>query len=405
MNKRKLTHLIIVASTIIGSMIVTSKSVQAIEAVKGQVINVSTCLRIRQGIGTNTSVIGYLNDGEVFNIKDKTGDWYNIEHDGKAGYVYKDYVQEVGKDTGSNDQPINATKGQVVNVDSYLRIRQGAGINTSVVGSLNDGQVFDIKGVNGEWYKIVCDNGSTGYIYKDYVKIIDGAGSPEISLDQAEQQTAMVYNVSTNLRLRSNASTDYNSTVLAYLLPGETFKIIGVSGDWYKINYNGRIGYINKVYANKVDNANSIDNSTYATVLNALKAQIGTPYVFGGSGELLTSSLISSLKQEFPYATYNVSSQFLNKGYRAFDCSGFIQWGFKQAGISIGRTTWDQVTNGIEVSKDNAKPGDLLFYDNLQHVGMYVGNNQWIESPNSRSYIKIAEVPWSKIGRARRIIN
>ncbi|GIM29950.1 ligand-binding protein SH3 [Clostridium polyendosporum] len=411
MNKRKLTQLIIVASTIIGSMIVTSKNVHALEVMKGQVVNVSTHLRIRQGTGMNTPIIGYLNNGQVFNIKDKNGDWYNIECNGKAGYVHKDYVQQVGNDTvkvstNNNNQQIKLTKGKVINVSTSLRIRQGAGINTAVVGYLNDGQSFDIKGISEDWYKIKCNDGTTGYIHKDYVKVIDEVYISQESLEHIEPQLAMVYNVSTNLRLRSNASTDSNSMVVAYLLPGETFKIIGVLGDWYKINYNGKVGYVNKVYVKKIDNTNPADNSKgFTTVLNALKAQIGTPYVFGGSGEIITSSLLSSLKGRFPYATYNVSAQFLNKGYRAFDCSGLMQWGFKQAGISLGRTTWDQVSNGIEVSKGNAKPGDLLFYDDLQHVGMYVGDGKWIESPNSRSYIRITEVPWSKIGRARRVIN
>ena len=53
----------------------------------------------------------------------------------------------------------------------------------------------------------------------------------------------------------------------------------------------------------------------------------------------------------------------------------------------------------------NVKPGDLLFYSNLEHVGMYVGNDMCIEAPNSSSNVRIVNVPWSKIGRARRIIN
>ena len=87
-----------------------------------------------------------------------------------------------------------------------------------------------------------------------------------------------------------------------------------------------------------------------------------------------------------------------------FDCSGLMQWGFKQGGVSIGRTTYDQARNGVGVSVKNAQPGDLLLYSDKSHVGMYIGNGQWIESPNSRSVVRITNVPWSKIGIARRVL-
>ena len=139
-----------------------------------------------------------------------------------------------------------------------------------------------------------------------------------------------------------------------------------------------------------------------------MKSQIGSPYIYGGVGETLTSSLLSSLRRTFPdhaaRGFYDIPSKYLNGNYRAFDCSGLMQWSFRQAGISLGRTTWDQVNNGYEVSPSNAKPGDLLFFSNLGHVGMYIGNGQWIEAPNKGKFVSIAPVPWSKIGRARRVL-
>ena len=139
-----------------------------------------------------------------------------------------------------------------------------------------------------------------------------------------------------------------------------------------------------------------------------MKQHIGSPYVWGGSGEYLTTASLNSLKKTYPIQAaagmYNRAAQYVDRGFRAFDCSGLMQWGFKQVGISIGRSTWDQINNGYEVSVNALQPGDLLFYSNLQHVGMYIGNGQWIESPNSSADVRIATVPWSKIGRARRIL-
>lgn len=87
-----------------------------------------------------------------------------------------------------------------------------------------------------------------------------------------------------------------------------------------------------------------------------------------------------------------------------FDCSGFMQWGFKKANINIGRTTYNQINSGVEVSINNIQPGDLLFYNDLGHVGMYVGDGQWIEAPNSGKTIRITNVPWNVVTRARRVL-
>lgn len=427
---------------------------------KGQVINVSSNLRIRQGATVNSAIIGYLVNGQTFTIKGITGDWYNIECDDKIGYINKNYVKELN--TASNTEKNNegqvstidipkqlanttsntntdtnkqekTSKGQVINISTNLRIRQGASSNTAIVGYLTNGQTFTIKGQNGDWYNIQCGDKS-GYIYKDYVKLIEGnqntetskteTAAPETSKPQAKE-VGTICNVSSNLRLRSNPSTNSNSITLAYILPGQTFNILGISGDWYNVNYNGKVGYLHKDYVKKVNtsasssttnntnngtSSSSVNTSkTFDAVFSALKAQIGSPYVFGGAGELLTSSLLDRLKKTFPaqaqQGIYDLAEKNVNKGYRAFDCSGFLQWGFKQAGITIGRTTWNQINNGVEVSLKDIKPGDILFYSDIQHVGMYIGDGKWIDSPNSRDTIKISEVPWSKIGRARRVIN
>ncbi|MDD7796171.1 C40 family peptidase [Clostridium sp. 'White wine YQ'] len=400
---------------------------------KGQVINVSTNLRVRSGAGASYSIIGYLVNGQTFSILGSEGDWYNIQYDGRSGYVSKDYVKEVSSGgvvtTPTNNIISSSSKGEVVNISSSLRIRSSNSTNSSVVGYLNNGQTFDIKGKSGDWYSIQA-NGISGYVHKDYVKEIStssGSTNPPVTTTPTQtpsqntgSKKGVVYNVNSNLRLRSKASTGSDSRVVAYLLPGATFDVLGMYGDWYNVNYNGNIGYLLKDYVKLVDgtsynnssdanNSNTPSNpSAYNKILSSLKAQIGSPYVYGGAGELLTTAYLNTIKQNFSVeasrGVYDLAAKYVDKGYRAFDCSGFVQWGYKQAGITIGRTTWDQINNGVEVSVSDAKPGDLLFYSDISHVGMYIGNGQWIESPNSKDYVKIVNVNWSKIGRVRRIL-
>ena len=416
---------------------------------KGTVVNVSTSLRVRQSPSTSSSVVGSLRGGQTFEIKGKSGSWYYINANGLTGYIHGDYVQvgenssnNGGQSSGNNgqssennsgmDTSLAGKTGKVVNVSTSLRIRQSPSISSSVVGSLSAGQTFKINGKNGAWYNIDAQ-GTKGHVHGDYVQVLSGnessnsgsnnnqSGSQNNNLDESYNGKAgKVVNVTTNLRLRSQPST--SSSVLAYLLPNERFTSQGkTSSGWFRVNYNGKIGYLHEDYvkivsSNEGANGNTggstgggqVNQSKYEQVLSIMKSQIGSPYIYGGAGETLTSSLLSSLRRTFPdhaaRGFYDIPSNYLNGNYRAFDCSGLMQWSFRQAGISLGRTTWDQINNGYEVSPSNAKPGDLLFFSNLGHVGMYIGNGQWIEAPNKGKFVSITSVPWSKIGRARRVL-
>jgi len=59
------------------------------------------------------------------------------------------------------------------------------------------------------------------------------------------------------------------------------------------------------------------------------------------------------------------------------DCSGLTQWSYEQAGLEIGRTTWDQ-DNNPQVDPTMALPGDLIMWDG--HVAMFLGNGMMIEA-------------------------
>lgn len=108
-------------------------------------------------------------------------------------------------------------------------------------------------------------------------------------------------------------------------------------------------------------------------------------------------------------AIVNYAEQFLGKPYvygatgpNSFDCSGLTFYVYNNAaGINIGRTTHDQINAGIEVSRNELKPGDLVF-THANHVGIYVGNNNMIHAPQSGDVVKIS--PINKFWRARRIL-
>lgn len=89
-------------------------------------------------------------------------------------------------------------------------------------------------------------------------------------------------------------------------------------------------------------------------------------------------------------------------GPDTFDCSGFTSYVYRHAaGIEITRTTYTQIDEGQPVSRDQLKPGDLVF-PNPGHVGIYVGNGQMIHAPQTGDVVKVG--PVYNFYAARRIL-
>ncbi|MFF4956636.1 C40 family peptidase [Streptomyces sp. NPDC001222] len=104
-------------------------------------------------------------------------------------------------------------------------------------------------------------------------------------------------------------------------------------------------------------------DSAYATkadkALAFARAQIGKPYVWGATGP------------------------------GSYDCSGLTQAAWKAAGVALPRTTYDQVNVGTTVPLADARPGDLIFfYDDISHVGVYIGNGMMIHAPKPGAYVR-----------------
>lgn len=72
-----------------------------------------------------------------------------------------------------------------------------------------------------------------------------------------------------------------------------------------------------------------------------------------------------------------------------FDCSGLVWYVFKQLGVKLPRTVAGQYRSGRPIPKDQLQPGDLVFFRNLGHVGIYIGNNQFVHAPHTGSYVRV----------------
>lgn len=116
----------------------------------------------------------------------------------------------------------------------------------------------------------------------------------------------------------------------------------------------------------------------------------------------------------------NIADDYMGVPYKwggtttsGFDCSGYIQYVFKKAGVSVPRTTSQMVTAGTAVSKSNLQVGDLVFFNTsgrgVSHAGIYAGNNNFIHASSSRGVtITSLSDPYywgSKYVTARRVVD
>ena len=115
-------------------------------------------------------------------------------------------------------------------------------------------------------------------------------------------------------------------------------------------------------------------NAKANKALEFCKSKLGTPYLWGGTGP-------------------------------RYDCSGLMMKAYQSVGINIPRTSKQQSTFGKAVSRSNLQVGDLVFFGSpVHHVGMYVGNNQYIHSPKTGDVVKISNLTRKDYAGARRVV-
>ena len=73
-----------------------------------------------------------------------------------------------------------------------------------------------------------------------------------------------------------------------------------------------------------------------------------------------------------------------------FDCSGFVSFVYRHFGVALPRTTYEQFTRGRRVSRAGLRPGDLVFFDGVGHVGLYVGHGRFIHAPHSGASVEVS---------------
>jgi cell wall-associated NlpC family hydrolase len=115
----------------------------------------------------------------------------------------------------------------------------------------------------------------------------------------------------------------------------------------------------------------------------------------GGGGGSVTSG---GLPSEGYSAAVGIAERYLGVPYvwggaspSGFDCSGLVMYVYAQLGVSLPHYTVAQYNypNAVHPSRSELEPGDLVFFAGLGHVGIYIGNNEFIHAPHTGAVVSI----------------
>lgn len=272
-----------------------------------------------------------------------------------------------------------------VTASGGLRLRAQATTSSAILDTAQRNEVVVVLSKEGDWYKVNY-NLQEGYMHSDYVSML--------TRENAELGYGQFLNSS-----KVYAAVDPTSKVLDTADKDEKAYIIGVNTGWYKVIFNEVIGYVpsNVLKLTEVPYENH-DSENYPRFFRLGKST-GLP---PSADALKEEAVLPSNDGERIVAT---AKKYLGVPYvwggaspSGFDCSGLVYYVFNVNGYSMYRTPADQYRQGTYVSRNNLQPGDVVFFYNtvpgtgISHVGIYVGNGQFIHSPNSRSVVSIASL-------------
>jgi len=397
----------------------------------------ASSLKLRKEPSLEGDVLYGISKDAKVEIIEKTDDkWYKVKYNGDTGYVSAEYIKteevdlkptpEVSEEPEEvvTEEPTEAEETSAYKTSVETDIYILPIINSSVINEIEaQKQVNVIKKMN-KWAYVEIDD-KYGWVIFDKLMSETAGTVPEVTpettpdvtseptiapevtekpvqtpeltekptptpevTEKPVQNTETIgyINVSTYANLRKEPSTE--ATVLDTLLRNTEVKVLFEENGWSKVTVKGMTGYVSKdlISSTKLEEIDTTSRGTNeqrepekpvqnieivepstdgAKVVEFAKKYLGYKYVLGGTT---------------PSA--------------GFDCSGFVYYVFGQMGKSISRSLYSQASSGVAVSKANLQIGDIVIFNDsnnssLGHVGIYVGDNQFIHAANPKRGVVI----------------
>lgn len=395
-------------------------------------------VRIRESADGSSNIITNAYRNDTVNVLEDSGSWYKVEYEGKTGYISKDFVEV--KEENSNTVASDPTSENVIPSDNQTsevssnketKIEKDANLkllpnfSSRSLGVIQVGTEIEVKREVNNWIQITAGS-NTGWILKNYAEgfsistssqdtianssnvvdteIQDANTDAENEADTQNSTNQKAYINIDTARVRETAG----GKIIGNLDINDVVTIIGEEGDWYKITCTEYPeGYVSKslvtigsVSSRSLAEERQDGQSEELDVGEAPVEEVVAEPEPQPEPEPVVEEVVQELVPEPDYNA-DLGSQvvafaesFLGSPYvsggsspSGFDCSGFTSYVYSNFGYSLNRTASGQTANGMEVSRDDLQPGDIILFQDygrsyVGHAAIYIGDGNFIHAAN-----------------------
>ena len=376
-------------------------------------------VNLRQSDSSDSEIVGQLSQNEEVEILENLGDWCKVKANGTEGYVKTSLLnmenseentnttegeqqgvaqneteanQDSGEATADNTSAEETAKEETEEINQNdelgkyyvtenIKIKLVPLINATDMIEIEKDKEVNVSRILNGWAYIELENSTTrGWIRLDKLKsesqkkaddeakAAEEAAAAEAAAKEAELnapaiKTSFIQTEKVNLRKEANTTSE----ILERITKNTEVEVLSEENGWSKCRVNGKVGFISTEY---------LGDEKVEEVTSRAATESRTP----------AAPVSSNATSVVGYAQGLLGSQYVSggKGPNSFDCSGFVQYVYKQFGITLGGSTYSQIGNGTSVDKANLAPGDLVFFNGNSHVGIYMGNDTFIHAANSK---------------------
>jgi len=315
----------------------------------GYVLLTSGTLSVKAEPSSDAQTVDVLDCKTQIKILSTSEGWSHIQYDGsKQGYA------PISKLTDSKEEAEfaakhydNYMKAKVTpSSSSVVRVRKSPSTSSQIVGELESGSTVLLLWNEKDFVKVIYgDSYQEGYMIASALTM----SYEWVSKSEVEQKRAEIKKKAEEEAAKKQAEE------AAKKKAAEDAKKKAEAAATKKATASSR------TQSRTAAAADAPASSKGQAIVNEAKKYLGIKYVYGGSTP------------------------------KGFDCSGLVKYVLAKNGISVSRTSAAQSKQGVTVSKNNLRPGDLLFFaknGRVHHVGIYAGNGQMIHAPHTGAKIR-----------------
>ncbi len=416
-------------------------------------------VRLRSKANTSSEILEVYNKGEEVQIIEKDGEWYKVKVDGQTGYISADFIsvngeatekkeekkqeeeekkeepkQEEKKEEEKEEEPKEEEKQEEKKEETKKVVEVKLGktksisdqkvyilpnLGASVVGSIKKDAEIDIIQDASGWVYVSTGDAYGWTRYDKIVEIEDETEEPkddnkddkkdddkkdekkddEKKETKNDNKTGYISGSGVNLRAKAGKSAE----VIDVLKLNTELTIIAEDDEWCKVKVGNQTGYVSKQFVSDkktetTSRSNTEERKTESTSSENNSKKEETSSSKSSSG--VTGQDIVDYAMQFKGYPYVYAAADPSVG---FDCSGLAWYVYKHFGYSIERSSRGLATDGKTISnKEDLQPGDVLVflayndYSRVGHVGIYIGNNQFIHANDESTGVIITSLDKGK---------